>query len=313
MATKWTQESILIKLKELHPDLIFSDFVYKTVNDKSLIICQTHGIREMKVMNLLRGNSCKLCKPQSQKRTPETIIDQFNEKHSSKYTYPNFMNYQNQNQIIDIVCPIHGRFEQQIIHHSNGSGCKKCHDRTFNRKDLESHILSINDNQKLLYDYIDIHYNFRETSQTFIEINCKKCKKIFIQNLSNHKNNSGCPNCAKSEAESKGIKLIKSYLEELEVIFLTEITFKDCINPITGYKLRFDIFIESLNCCIEFDGQQHFIEIDYFGGREELEKNKYRDKLKNEYCLKNGIHLIRINYKEDIKNVLKNRLGELCH
>lgn len=68
MATKWTQETILIKLKELHPTLDFSQLIYTSVNNKSIIIYPIHGPREMKVMNLLRGNSCKLCRPQSQKR-----------------------------------------------------------------------------------------------------------------------------------------------------------------------------------------------------------------------------------------------------
>ena len=35
----------------------------------------------MKVMNLLRGSSCKLCRQQSQKRTPTQIIKQMEEKH----------------------------------------------------------------------------------------------------------------------------------------------------------------------------------------------------------------------------------------
>ena len=74
MATKWTQDTIIIKLKELHPNLDFSKFIFTSVNNKSIIICPIHGSREMKVMNLLRGSSCKLCKQQSQKRTPTQII-----------------------------------------------------------------------------------------------------------------------------------------------------------------------------------------------------------------------------------------------
>lgn len=53
MATKWTQDTIIIKLKELHPKLDFSQFIFTSVNNKSIIICPEHGPREMKVMNLL--------------------------------------------------------------------------------------------------------------------------------------------------------------------------------------------------------------------------------------------------------------------
>ena len=308
MATKWTQESIVLKLQDLHPTLDFTDFIFTSVNNKSIIRCKIHGPREMKVMNLLRGSSCKLCRPQSQKRSVKQIIEQFNIVHSNKYTYPNFENYINQNQVIDIICPEHEKFEQQIIHHNNGSGCLKCHDRTFNRKDLDSHILSIPDKQKSIYNYLSINYNYMGTEQTFLEIKCKKCSYIFFQNLSNHKHGSGCPECAKIELESKGIKLIKKYLKNLNIEYTNEKTFDDCINYKTNYKLRFDFYIKSLNCCIEFDGPQHFEEIAYFGGKEKLEKTKFRDNIKNEYCRNNNIDLIRIKYNENIENILNERL-----
>ena len=308
MATKWTQESIVLKLQELHPNLDFSEFIFTKVDNKSIVICPIHGPREMKPMNLLRGNSCKLCRPQSQKRTPLKIIEQFNEVHSNKYTYPNFERYINQNQIIDIICPEHGKFEQQIIHHNNGSGCLKCHDRTFNRKDLDSHILSIPDEQKLLYNYLSIDYNYMDSGQTFLEIECKKCSNIFFQNLSNHKYGSGCPECARIDFDSKGIKSIKKYLKDLNIEYINEKTFDDCRNISTNKLLRFDFYIESMNCCIEFDGPQHFKAADLFGGKEEFERIILRDNIKNEYCRSNNINLIRIKYNENIESILNERL-----
>ena len=311
MATKWSQASIVLKLQELHPTLDFSEYIFTKVDNKSIIICPIHGRREMKTMNLLRGNGCKLCRPQSQKRSPEQIIQQFNEKHLGKYTYPNFINYIDQNQSIDIICPEHGLFTQQIIHHNNGSGCLKCHDRSFNRKDLDYHVNLIPEYHKVLYNYIGLYYNYNETNQTFIELECKKCKVQFLQNLSNHKNGSGCPTCSITNLESIGIKAIKNYLNNLKIDYIQEQTFDDCINPQTDYKLRFDIFIESLNLCIEFDGPQHFKAVALFGGEEELLKTKFRDNIKNEYCKINNINLIRISYKDkNIEEILNERLKE---
>ena len=81
--------------------------------------------------------------------------------------------------------------------------------------------------------------------------------------------------------------------------------------PKTNYKLRFDIFIESLNLCIEFDGPQHFKAVALFGGEEELLKTKFRDNIKNEYCKINNINLIRISYKDkNIEEILKERLKD---
>lgn len=310
MATKWTQDSVVLKLQQLHPTLDFSQFIFTSVNNKSTIICPVHGPREIKVMNLLRGSSCKLCRPQSQKRTPAQIIKQFNEKHLGKYMYPNFINYIDQNQSIDIICPEHGLFTQQIIHHTNGSGCEKCHDRSFNRKDFEYHVSLIPSEHSNDYNYLNIHYNYNGSNSTFLEIECKEFKHKFIQNLSNHKNGSGCPFCSEILNESRGIKIIKNFLNLNNLKFETEKTFIDCINENTGYKLRFDIYLTDLNCCIEFDGYQHFKAVALFGGEEELIKTKFRDNIKNEYCKINNINLIRIGYNDkNIKKILKERLN----
>jgi hypothetical protein len=60
--------------------------------------------------------------------------------------------------------------------------------------------------------------------------------------------------------------------------------------------------------CIEYDGQQHFNSIDYWGGENALKENIEKDNIKNEYCKENGINLIRISYKDDIANALKEKL-----
>ena len=38
MATKWTQDTIIIKLKELHPNLDFSKFIFTLVSNRRRII-----------------------------------------------------------------------------------------------------------------------------------------------------------------------------------------------------------------------------------------------------------------------------------
>lgn len=75
--------------------------------------------------------------------------------------------------------------------------------------------------------------------------------------------------------------------------------------------IGFDIFVEKLNLCIEFDGPQHFKSTPLYGGKSELEKTIFRDNIKNEYCKQNNIPLIRIKYNEDIENILNERLKNL--
>lgn len=98
---------------------------------------------------------------------------------------------------------------------------------------------------------------------------------------------------------SKGEALLETLLSELSIEFTTEYSFKDCINPKTGHRLLFDFYLPEYNCCVEYDGEQHFK-----GWRKShdaktsLEQVQYRDSIKNQYCLNNGIKLIRIPYTD---------------
>jgi hypothetical protein len=64
-----------------------------------------------------------------------------------------------------------------------------------------------------------------------------------------------------------------------------------------------------MNVAIEYDGQQHHVPV---WGEEGFEKVKRNDKIKNQYCKKNGIKLIRIPYtmkKEEIEPYILKELG----
>lgn len=74
---------------------------------------------------------------------------------------------------------------------------------------------------------------------------------------------------------------------------------KDCFVDNKTYPLRFDFYViqdNGKNYIIEYDGAQHFQSIEWFGGEPGLEKRKIRDAVKNNYCKKNNIPLIRIPY-----------------
>lgn len=107
---------------------------------------------------------------------------------------------------------------------------------------------------------------------------------------------------------SHGEVLISNFLDENKIKYNYNKSLKDCIS---SSKLRFDFYLTEYNICIEFDGIQHFFPCEMFGGEEEFQKLKIRDSIKNEWCLVNGIKLIRFNYKQkkdEIESVLINEL-----
>lgn len=99
--------------------------------------------------------------------------------------------------------------------------------------------------------------------------------------------------CLKSQGEFK----ILNILQSLKIDYIKEYSFQDCIFPDSKTLARFDFYLPDYNCCIEYDGKQHFkSENRGWNNQEHLEKTQYRDNIKNEYCKNNNVPLIRIPY-----------------
>lgn len=120
---------------------------------------------------------------------------------------------------------------------------------------------------------------------------CKECGYEWKINIS-HRTSGDCCGCSKC-AESKGEKEISSYLTELNIDFISQYRFDNCVYK---RKLPFDFYLPKFNMCIEYDGKQHFEPIKWFGGEKGFKKQQMYDKIKNDYCNKNNINLIRIPY-----------------
>lgn len=112
-----------------------------------------------------------------------------------------------------------------------------------------------------------------------------------------------CPKCNKGSYPNF---LIREFLSENDIDFKREVAFPKCV-----YKksLRFDfqIFYNSDNFfLIEYDGEQHRKHL--FGTEEDFKIAQERDKIKDEYCIKNNITLYRLsNIKtlyDDLEEIL---------
>lgn len=99
--------------------------------------------------------------------------------------------------------------------------------------------------------------------------------------------------------KSSGEEAIAKFLTELGIKFQKGYTFDD-LRGVGGRLLRFDFAIFSpegkLYCLIEFDGVQHHDENSRFYS----EKIAKHDQIKNDYCIKNNIRLIRLTDYENL-------------
>jgi hypothetical protein len=209
--------------------------------------------------------------------------------------------------LVKIKCPLHGIFLQEPRMHLQGCECRQCgFDKThnFNRITHEEWIYRSNIMHCNKYDYSLVsHVNIPK-----VIIICQKHGE-FLQGIRDHLKGRGCPKCK----TSKGENTIREWLETHNIQYNFQQTFNDCKNPRTNYKLRFDFYVPSKNLLIEFDGQQHYQEMNtgkYIITQKRLEDSKYRDNIKTLYASNKNIKLLRISYKEfnKIDSILSNSL-----
>lgn len=136
-------------------------------------------------------------------------------------------------------------------------------------------------------------YPIGKTPQRKIIWKCKcECGNITTATagdlISGKKVSCGC-------LKSKGERLVSTCLKSMKILFETQKSFNDCKNPKTGHILYFDFYLPDYNCCIEYDGKQHYIDNNHW---ESLKNIQYRDNIKNQYCKDNNIKLIRIPYTD---------------
>lgn len=141
------------------------------------------------------------------------------------------------------------------------------------------------------YEPVDTYIN----SSTRIKVK-HKCGCIF--DVKPHKlflRHTLCPQCKSSKGESK----IVSFLTKNNINFRYEYCFEDC-KHLKCLPFDFAIFDENnnLTMLIEYDGEQHFRPVDYFGGEEAYKERVRNDKIKEDYCKDNCIRLLRIKYTE---------------
>ena len=288
---KYDLEDFIKKGNEVHNMYYdYSKSIYIDNQSKINIICPEHGLFKQLSNNHLSGQGCPKCVGKF--ITNNEFIDKCTKAHNGKYSYIKTI-YKGSEVKITIICTEHGEFEQKASNHLNLKyGCAKCAGvAKSNTIDFIEKSIKIHGD---LYDYKNVFYR---NAKNDVEIICKK-HGSFLQQPTKHLSSQGCPVCKLSKGELKIFKI----LSENNINFKTHHRFNDL-------NLIFDFFLPDENIAIEYDGIQHFEPINHFGGFKSFENQKIRDKEKDEYCIKNNIHLLRIPYYKDEYELLSNTIN----
>lgn len=258
------------------------------------------------ILNELVSNSKRYCEHCMRSRQFEGRIDYtaLTREECEKKGYSLITeNITKARQKIEYICSKHRDKGIQYTNYDvlvrRGHGCKYCGSEQSGltrRKNVDE---AIELTERLGLEYVGFFYektNIRHNTKLRIEYICKAHRDLGVQ-VSDYycllNGGFGCPSCKNTKYE----RLVEEVLINNKIDYEFQFKFDDCRdkNP-----LPFDFYLKDRNILIEADGQGHFYPVN-FGGDEEVAQRKFNeyqkhDKMKNEYCAKNNITLIRIPY-----------------
>ena len=293
-----TTYEFIMKAEFVHGDRYdYSKVDYINNRTKVNIICKEHGIFEQRPTRHLCGDGCPKCNG-GVKSNHDEFIQKAKNTHGDIYDY-SLVNYINSITKVKIICKKHGVFEMKPNCHLSGQNCGKC--------SIENNLLTtvqfIEKAQKVhgnIYDYCFVDYKHNSIK---IKIICRE-HGIFEQKPYSHLNGRGCSKC---KIKSKGELFIADWLNQNVINFEVQKSFVDCKNML---PLRYDFYLPNQNLLIEYDGEPHFKEVAYLGGKVGFELRQTNDKIKSEYAINNNLNLLRIAYTErrNLSEILKNNI-----
>lgn len=314
--TRYTHDEFLQIIKNLVNDEYTVLSSYKNNKTKVKFIhnsnkCNFHQFEMTPQAFINQGQRCPMCskmmRVKKQAKTHEEFLKDFYKIHS-KNEYEVIGRYVNAHTPIDILHKKCNKISKSSPNNLlNGSKCVYCKYEKLksemsktNETFLNEVYINVGNEYTVIGEYVNAH--------TKILIKHNECGHKYYVKPSKFLSGRRCPKCKYSKGEEK----IYKYLKNNKIKFKSQYTFEDCRNK---YLLPFDFAIldkyGNVKILIEYQGEQHYKPIDYFGGRRGFEYRIKNDNIKRDYCKINKIKLLEIPYWkfDNIENILSKYLG----
>lgn len=263
--------------------------------------CELHKKEITQRNDVFIKSGCKACnKGKNHSLTHKEYLNRFSKSNiQGEYEVINvYKNAKTKIKIKHKIC--NNEYEVLPSKFLSGDRCPKCRNLGLTMEEFNKKYVKLLSNYELL--------SFTKITDKLLFLH-KNCGNKFNMKGSKFITGQRCPKCSKSNSKMEAKTL--AFLEINKINYKKECKFIDCLSD-KGYKLRFDfaIFNENgdLKILIECDGEQHSNE----KKGNILNKNLLiNDKIKNEYCIKNGYVLLRISYldEKNIFKILKSNIG----
>jgi hypothetical protein len=272
-----TYLEILDKFKQKHGNnynySLFKESDYINSLSKITIICEKHGSFKQQIKRHLSGCGCYWCKHEKHDREKsinnlKNYIEKVKKIHNNKYDY-SLINTFGWDQIVKIICPKHGVFNQNLKYHLKGRICPNCQ--------LEN---KLEEYKKLGNEIHNNKYNYELVSiKDFPKANiiCP-IHGIFELCFRQHVKGQQCPECGSAYSTSLAENQIKEFIKNNyeKQVFKSKKIIKN---------KEIDIFLPEEKIAFEYNGL-------YWHSENKIDKNYHIQKTK--LCEKQNIHLIHI-------------------
>lgn len=253
------------------------------------ITCPVHGDFKIMAGYHLQGGKCKQCNPNAKKNYNKGKSKKYSDKYFKqrmKEIYGTLYDFSNvvYTKATDYIYPYCTKHKEtfKITPHDllRGHRCPKCAKESIietKKKPYEEFIKECNEIYNGKYIYTNLEYN---CGRDRIKVICPIHGEFSVIADNHLRHNCGCPKCGKRKTHSENI-----LFEKIKEIY------SDTIHHYPIGRKHLDIYIPSIKIAIEYQGEQHFRPIKWFGGDEPFIKQTKRDLDKIQYCKDNGITL----------------------
>lgn len=298
---KKTKEQVIKELQERFPNLqLIGDYV--GANEKMLIKCTNCGHEWYAIPRSVKASKHGCVKCGHLKANYEKSLQYFLNKYDS-----------NQNELIEfeschkvvVKCKKCGYIRTTTADNIYRYGCPACgqikthESQKLSKEEFIERAVKVHGNS---YDYSKIEYVNYNTKVCIV---CPKHGEFWQEPRKHLVDKCGCPKCSSSHGE----KLICAILNELKIQYQHQVRIN---NPYADNNFIVDFKINDL--IIEYNGIQHYVPVEHFGGELKFQKQKQRDQHLRQYCQDNNLKLLEIPFNDnesDIRNKIYNILNIL--
>ena len=291
---RWNMKKMYDYCKDNNLDLPKEGQKYTNLHNKYIYICPKHGEYQQGWSEHKNGHLCKKC-------SLDKLSSKFSKGYSKYlkdckekgYDLP-IEDYKNAKTKIRHKCNKGHIYEQTPNSHLHGEGCPKCGNSLKTGRQSKSPKKYI---QECREKGLDLPIEDYKNSHTKIKHKCSK-GHLYLQSPDMHitpNRLTGCPICN----ESHGERFIRNYLDKHHIKYIPQKRFHDLKDKT---YLSYDFYLPDYNILIEYQGEQHYISKDYFGGDKQFKNQQKHDKLKRDYAKNNGYKLLELHYSLDTQD-----------